>query len=190
MSMCIPLEEIKAITGASTDEKAVLQWQAVVGMVEGYLGRTLCKRDFCREKITLPYGLSRVVQTSHSPINSVYALEILDRDGSYQVDDSALSYGGNLIQVLDGGWNKLSGRHAAGAVAAVQVSYNAGLYGCVEEMPPVLLQALYDLLDYKYNTEAHYGFASEHLGDYSYSRGSFVRGLPAEIAGVLDGLNL
>lgn len=190
MAITIPLEKIKEITSATTDGQATQQWWAAVGLIEGYLGVTLFKTDFADEKITVPYGLSKVVAVKHKPVNSVSAFAVITGDGTYQAKTDALTFGGELIEVLSGFWSCFPRHILPQAVAAVQVSYNAGLYGDVGELPAVLLASIFDVLDYKYNTEAHYGLASEHLGDYSYSRGSFVRGLPAEIAGVLDGLQL
>lgn len=190
MSIIIPLEKIKQITGATSDAIATAQWRYAVGVIEGYLGVTLFKTDFKDEKITVPYGLSKVIATKHGPINSVCDFSVISSNGTYTAKTSALSFCGKLIEVLSGFWDCISVRILPQAVSAVQVSYNAGLYDDIAQVPDVLLESVFDLLDYKYNSDAHIGFTSEHLGDYSYSRGSFVRGLPAEIAGALDGLNL
>lgn len=190
MAITIPLEKIKEITGASDDAVATAQWNYAVGLVEGYLGVTLFKTDYTAEKITVPYGLSQVLVTKHGPINSVSAFSVITSDGTYQAKTNALSFNGHFMEVLRGFWSCFCGRVLPHAVAAVQVSYNAGLYDDISQLPAVVLESIFDLLDYKYNSDVHIGFASEHLGDYSYSRGNFVRGLPAEIAGALDGLNL
>lgn len=75
-------------------------------------------------------------------------------------------------------------------ISALKMTYNAGLYDSWTDLPGVLVEAIEELLKYKYTTDYKAGFTSEHLGDYSYSKGAMVRGLPVEIAGMLDGLVL
>lgn len=181
MSCGIPFDLIKSVTGATSDELAALQGRAIIGLIEGYLGVTLFKRDFINERITVPYAHSKIFKVKHGPLNSVSEMSLITCDADYQVSNKSLQLGYKAVEV--------SGKLPQG-IAAVKISYNAGLYADWWEVPGIIQQAAIDLLKYKFVTDSVAGFTSEHLGDYSYSKGSIVRGLPAEIAGMLDGVVL
>lgn len=177
----IPLDLIKRITGATSDAVASMQGRAIVQLIEGYLGVTLIKQDFQNERITVPYKHSRVFKTKHCPINSVSALNFITADATYQASQKKLLLGYHIVEVI--------GTLPVG-VSAVKITYNAGLYDSWADVPAIIQLAAEELLKYKFNPNYMAGFNSEHLGDYSYSKGSIVRGLPAEIAGMLDGVEL
>lgn len=177
----IPVEVVKSITGATDDAVATMQGNAIVQLIEGYLGVTLIKQDFQNERITVPYKHSRVFKTKHYPINSVSALNFITADATYQASQKQLMLGYHIVEVI--------GTLPVG-VSAVKITYNAGLYDSWADVPAIIQLAAEELLKYKFNPNYMAGFNSEHLGDYSYSKGSIVRGLPAEIAGMLDGVEL
>lgn len=188
----IPLDVVKSITGATSDEVAATQGRAIVGMMQAYLGLVLVKQDFVDEKVTVPYEFARVIKPRYAPINDVCNISVVTSEGTYKADTKPYSFGEYTIELLPRFWNCFSHYVIPAAVAAVKVSYNAGLYEEWGEVPAILQEAAQELLKYKYNAAYVAGFNSEHLGDYSYSKGAFAAnsGIPAEIAGMLDGLNL
>lgn len=186
----IPTDIVKSITGATDDAVAVGQGRAIVGMVQAYLGLVLLKQDFCNEKVTIPYHFSKVIKPRYAPINAVHNLGVITNNGTYKAEEKHLAVGEFTIEVLPSFWGCFHYNVLPSAVSAVEVSYNAGLYKNWAEVPGILQEAMQELLKYKYNADYAAGFQSEHFGDYSYTKGSFVKGLPAEIAGMLDGLNL
>lgn len=177
----IPFEIVKEITGAESDNLAAMQGRAVIGMLEAYLGVILIKRNFKNEKITVPYAKSHIFKAKHGPINSISELVMTAGDTDYSVPLDKVSFDSRYVEVK----GKLPAH-----ISALKMTYNAGLYDSWYDMPEVLLQAAEELLGYKYAADYKAGFTSEHLGDYSYSKGAMLRGLPIEIAGMLDGLVL
>lgn len=177
----IPLPIVKEITGAETDEQATVQIKCVQSMIEAYLGVMLIKTDYTDEKITLPYGWQSVLCPRFTPINSVAKVDFLRSDGTYEEHKGHLSIGKFSIELL--GRPRLQGH-----IAAAQISYNAGLYDDYSQAPALLVQAAEKLLAWNANPDAVRGFASEHLGDYSYTKGALVRGVPEVIAGMLNGI--
>lgn len=188
----IPVEVVKSITGTTDDAVATQQGAAIVGMLQSYLGLVLKKQDFSGEKVTIPYPFARVIKPKYAPINTVSTLEVIKSDGTYKADTSHLACGRFTIELLPTFWSFGCKHILPSAVAAVELTYNAGLYSTWTEVPAVLQEAAQELLKYKYNAAYAAGFQSEHLGDYSYTKGGFAAnsGIPAEIAGMLDGLNL
>lgn len=186
----IPVEVVKSITGATTDAIATAQGAAVVGMVQAYLGLVLVKQTFSNEKVTVAYEFQKIIHPKYAPINSVSDVKILTREGSYKAKTSALSVGEYVIELLPSFWWCFPKAVLPAAISGVEMTYNAGLYDTWTEVPGVIQEALQELLRYKFAVGYEAGFHSEHLGDYSYTKGTLVRGLPAEIAGMLDGLNL
>lgn len=177
----IPVEVVKSITGATDDAVATMQGNAIVQLIEGYLCVTLIKQDFQNERITVPYKHSRVFKTKHCPINSVSALNFITADATYQASQKQLMLGYHIVEVI--------GTLPVG-VSAVKITYNAGLYDSWADVPAIIQLAAEELLKYRFDPKFSAGYNSEHFGDYSYSKGSIVRGLPAEIAGMLDGVEL
>lgn len=188
----IPVEVVKSITGTTDDAVATQQGAVIIGMLQSYLGLVLKKQDFSGVKVTIPYPFARVIKPKYAPINTVSTLEVIKSDGTYNVDTSHLACGRFTIELLPTFWVFGCKHILPSAVAAVQLTYNAGLYSTWTEVPAVLQEAAQELLKYKYNAAYAAGFQSEHLGDYSYTKGGFAAnsGIPAEIAGMLDGLNL
>lgn len=186
----IPLATVKAITGATSDAVATQQGEAIIGLLQNYLGLVLKKQNFNNEKVTIPYPFSRVIKPRYAPINSVTSLGTITAEGTYEQSTKHLAVGEFTIEILPTFWSCFHYKVLPSAVSAVQISYNAGLFSTWQEVPAVLQEAAEELLKYKYNSGYVAGFNSEHLGDYSYSKGGFVNGLPVEIAGMLDGLNL
>lgn len=186
----VPVEVVKAITGATTDAEASAQGAAVVGMVQAYLGLVLVKQTFSNEKITIAYEFQKIIHPKYAPINSVTDVKILTSDGTYQANTSHLSVGEFVVELLPTFWWGFPKCVLPAAISAVEMTYNAGLYSSWTEVPGVIQEAIKELLKYKFAVGYEAGFQSEHLGDYSYSKGNMVRGLPLEIAGMLDGLNL
>lgn len=188
----IPAEVVKSITGTTDDAVAAQQGAAIVGMVQAYLGLVLVKQDFSGEKITVPYDFQRVIWPKWAPINSVSTIGVITHEGTYKADTKAISIGEYSIELLPRFWSFFPRSVIPAAVGAIELSYNAGLYTTWSEVPAVLQEAMQELLKYKYNAGYIAGFNSEHLGDYSYSKGALAAnsGIPAEIAGMLDGLNL
>lgn len=188
----IPLDVVKSITGATSDDVAATQGRAIVAMVQAYLGLVLVKQDFTNEKVTVPYEFSRVILPKHAPINDICNVGVVTHEGTYKGDTNALSFGEYTIEFLPRFWSFFPRVILPAAVGAIELSYNAGLYNDWSEVPAVLQEAMQELLKYKYNASYAAGFNSEHLGDYSYNKGAFAAnsGIPAEIAGMLDGLKL
>lgn len=189
----IPLEVVKEITGADSDALAATQGRAIVGMIQAYLGLVLVKQDFCNEKITVPYNFSRVIRPKYAPINSVSEIGIITNNGTYKADNTSyVAIGRFTVEVLPHFWRCFHHSPLPASVSAVEMSYNAGLYADWSEVPGVIQEAAQELLKYKYDEDCAAGFQSEHLGDYSYTKGAFAKnsGIPAEIAGMLDGLEL
>jgi hypothetical protein len=178
----IPLDKVKQITGAGTDAEAAAQINAVQEMIEAYLAVTLIKTDYTDEKITLPYGWQSVLRPRFAPINSVAQINFLKADGEYAPYQGHYAVGKISVELL-------CGQHP-GHIAAAQISYNAGLYDNFSQAPALLSQAAEKLLAWNANPDALNGFASEHLGDYSYTKGAMVRGVPEIIAGMLDGVKI
>lgn len=186
----IPVATVKAITGATDDNVAKQQGRAVVGILQDYLGLVLVKQNILAEKVTMPYKFSRIIKPRYAPINSVISFGLITHEGTYKTDNSALAIGEYSVEVLPKFWAFFHYTVLPSAVSAVEISYNAGLYTTWEEVPAVLQDAAQELLKFKYNSGFVAGYQSEHLGDYSYTKGNFVNGMPAEIAGMLDGLKL
>lgn len=188
----IPVATVKAITGATDDAVATQQGAAIIGMLQSYLCLVLKKQDFTGEKITVPYPFSRVIKPKYAPINSVTSISVLTSEGTYKAETGHLVSGEFTIEILPMFWDVRPHHVLPSSVSAVELSYNAGLYSTWNEMPAVLQEAAQELLKYKYNAGYAAGFNSEHLGDYSYTKGALAAysGIPAEIAGMLDGLNL
>lgn len=186
----IPVEVVKSITGTNSDAVATQQGAAIIGMLQAYLGLVLVKQDFAGEKVTVPYAFSRVLKPKYAPINSISSLGVITSNGVYKTETKHLAIGRFTFEVLPTFWTCYPRSVVPQAVAAVEVTYNAGLYSTWSEVPAVIQEAAQELLKYKFNDGYVAGFQSEHLGDYSYTKGGFVKGLPAEIAGMLEGLNL
>lgn len=186
----MPTELVKSITGATTDAVATAQGAAVVGMVQAYLGLVLVKQTFSNEKVTIAYEFQKIIHPKYAPINSVTSVGILTDNGTYKLSTNVLSVGEFVVELLPSFWCSFPKSVLPAAISAVQMTYNAGLYNSWTDVPGVIQEALQELLKYKFAAGYAAGFNSEHLGDYSYSKGTLVRGIPAEIAGMLDGLNL
>ena len=189
----IPVEVVKSITGTTDDAVATQQGAAIIGMLQAYLGLVLKKQDITGEKVTIPYHFSRVIKPKYAPINSVSEIGIITHNGTYKADETSyFAIGRFTVEVLPHFWSCFHYSILPSAVAAVEISYNAGLYTAWSEVPAVIQEAAQELLKYKYDSEYAAGYQSEHLGDYSYTKGSFAKnsGIPAEIAGMLDGLEL
>lgn len=185
----IPVDVVKSITGTTDNTVAQQQGEAVIGMLQNYLGLVFVKQNFNNEKVTVLYGLTKVIKPRYAPINSVSYLGVITHEGTYKARTEHLSIGEFTVELLNCFWNRFY-HLLPSAVSAVEISYNAGLFSNWNEVPAVLKEAAQELLKYKYNADYIAGFNSEHLGDYSYTKGAFVRGLPAEIAGMLEGINL
>lgn len=189
----IPTDVIKRITGTTDETEAVTQGRTIVGMVQAYLGLVLVKQNFCNEKITVPYNFSRVIRPKYAPINSVSEIGIITNNGTYKADENSyFAVGRFTVELLPHFWRCFHYSILPSAVAAVEMSYNAGLYANWSEVPGIIQEAAQELLKYKYDSEYAAGYQSEHLGDYSYTKGALAKnsGIPAEIAGMLDGLEL
>ena len=186
----IPVETVKAITGTTDNTVAAQQGAAIIGMLQNYLGLVLKKQDFAGEKVTVPYPFSRVIKPHYAPINTVSTLCVITDKGTYKTDTSHISVGEFTLELLPTFWALKFSNVLPSAISAVQVTYNAGLYAQWSEVPAIIQEAAQELLKYKCNANYVAGFQSEHLGDYSYTKGGFVKGLPVEVAGMLDGLDL
>lgn len=189
----IPVEVVKSITGTTDDTVATQQGAAIIGMLQAYLGLVLKKQDFTGEKVTIPYHFSRVIRPKYAPINTVSQVGIITNNGTYKADETSyFAIGRFTVELLPHFWRCFHYSILPSSVAAVEISYNAGLYTAWSEVPAVIQEAAQELLKYKYASEYAAGFQSEHLGDYSYTKGTFANnsGIPAEIAGMLDRLEL
>lgn len=181
MADLINLEKVKTITNAETDEDAKATLAAVVELIETYLGVKLLKADITAEKVTLPYDKMRVLRPRFSPINSVSELKFLRNDGAYDTLSRSYSVGKNTIEILTGSTPR-------GRIAAAEISYNAGLYDSYEDAAPAIKLAAEKLLAWLSDSAASGAFQSENFGGYSYTKGALVRGLPQDIAAILDGV--
>lgn len=190
MANIIPAETITAITGATDSGVITRQGETVMQMLEAYMGILLVKRDISDELITVTYDFSRIIKPKYAPLNSVSSLEVITRNGTYKADTRTLSVGKFTIEMLPQFWFCFPVQVLPKAVAAIKLSYNAGYYTTWVELPAILQQAALELLKYLFASGLKAGFHSEHLGDYSYTRGNIVRGLPVEIASMLDGVVL
>lgn len=186
----IPVETVKAITGTTDNTVAAQQGAVIIGMLQNYLGLVLKKQDFTNEKQPVPYKFSRIVKTRFAPINSVDSLYLLTHQAEYVASTADLAIGRFTVELLHSLWSGLNYQVLPDAVSAVKINYNAGLYDTWEEVPAILQEAAKELLKFKYDEDYAAGYQSEHIGDYSYTKGNLVKGLPAEIAGMLDGIEL
>ena len=176
----IPLGKVKEITGAKTDEQAAVQSRTIEHMIEAYTGQTLFKKDIANERITLPYGLQKVIRPECLPVNSVEEI----RYGDGQVYSGSVKCGTYGVEL-----GRTEGIKPQ--ISALEISYNAGLYDDFADTPAILQFAAEKLLYWFFvASEGITGFQSEHLGEYSYSKGNFVRGIPQEIASILDSVRL
>lgn len=188
----IPVEVVKSITGTTDDAVATQQGSAIIGMLQAYLGLVLKKQDFTGEKVTIPYHFSRVIKPKYAPINSVSSLGVITHNGTYKAETKHIAVGKWTFEILPTFWACFHYSVLPSAVSAVEVTYNAGLYSTWSEVPAVIQEAAQELLKYKFNNDYSAGFQSEHFGDYSYTKGTITSkgGIPAEIASMLDGLEL
>lgn len=183
----IPLEKVKQITKATTDEQAGLQLSAAVKLIEDYLGLVLFKTDFTDEKITIPYESMRIIRPAKKPINSVKEIKYYDW---HKCEYRKLEHNRYVIGNESLEFKELRDLRHNG-IAKVLLSYNAGLYDNLSQVPSILIFVIEKVLNYLFvSGNIGGGFQSEHLGDYSYSKAALVNGLPADIAGLLQGLNL
>ena len=190
MTNIIPAATITAITGATDANEIALQGCVVIEMLEEFLGVLLVKRDISEEKITLPYNFSKVLKTKFAPINSVSSLEVITHNGTYKAETKHLAIGAYTIELLPRFWACFPYPVLPKAVAAVKLSYNAGYFNKWQELPALIQEAAEELLAFKYASDFKAGFQSEHLGDYSYTKGKLVKGLPEEIASMLEAVEL
>ena len=171
---------MKQLTGATTDEQAAVQSRAIEQMIESYTGLTLFKKDITNERITLPYGLQKVIRPACLPVNSVEEV----RYGDGQVYEGAVKCGTYGVELTE-----LEGHKPQ--ISALELSYNAGLYDDFADTPAILQFAAEKLMYWFFvANEGITGFQSEHLGEYSYTKGSSVRGIPQEVANILDSVRL
>ena len=176
----IPLGKVKEMTGAKTDEQAAVQSRAIEHMIEAYTGLTLFKKDIANERITLPYGLQKVIRPEYLPVNSVEEI----RYGDGQVYSGSVKCGTYGVEL-----GRIEGIKPQ--ISALEISYNAGLYDDFADVSAILQFAAEKLLYWFFvANEGAGGFQSEHLGEYSYAKGNFVRGIPQEIASILDSVRL
>lgn len=183
----ISLSRVKEITKATTDEQAAGQLAAVTKIIEDFFGVVLFKTDFTDEKITVPYESMRIIRPAKTPINSVKEIKYYDwHKWEYRkLDHNRYVIGTESIEFKE----LRDLRH--NGIAKVLLSYNAGLYDNLSQVPAILTLAVEKVLNYLFvSGNIGGGFQSEHLGDYSYSKAALVNGLPADIAGLLQGLNL
>ena len=182
----ISFSRVRGITRATTDEQAAGQLAAVTKIIEDFFGVVLFKTDFTDEKITVPYESMRIIRPAKTPINSVTAVKFYDwHKNEYKTyAHTHFVIGNETIEFKEyKPWYH--------GVTKVLLSYNAGLYDDISQVPPILAVAAEKLLDYLFVSGSFGGaYQSEHLGDYSYSKAALVGGLPADIAGLLQGLHL
>lgn len=183
----ISLSRVKQITNATTDEQSGLQLSAAVKLIEDYLGLVLFKTDFTDEKITVPYESMRIIRPAKKPINSVKEIKYYDW---HKCEYRKLDHNRYVIGTESIEFKELRDLRHNG-IAKVLLSYNAGLYDNLSQVPAILTLAIEKVLNYLFvSGKIGDGFQSEHLGDYSYSKAALVNGLPADIAGLLQGLHL
>ena len=174
----IPLRKVKEMTGASTDETAAVQSRAIEQIIESHTGLTLMKKNIKNERITLPYGLQKVFRPACLPVNSVEEI----RYGDGQVYSGSVKCGTYGVEL-----GRIEGINPQ--ISALEISYNAGLYDDFADTPAILQFAAEQLLYWFFvSNKDTSGFTSEHLGEYSYTKGNLVRGIPQEIADILDRL--
>lgn len=189
----LDLETVKEVTKAKDDAQAAAQIEAVQELMEAYLNITFIKRDVSDEPVTLPYAKSSIISPQYVPINSVKEIKVLQNDGSYRAaTDIKYSVGKETVQILSGSLFAPGVMpRPAGQIAALKISYNAGLYDDYTQAPALLSSAAQGLLSWLFaDTEAMGGYSSEHLSDYSYTKASLVNGLPEGIASILDKVRL
>lgn len=189
----LDLETVKEVTKAKDDAQAAAQIEAVQELMEAYLNITFIKRDVSDEPVTLPYQRTRIISPQYAPINSVKEIKVLQNDGSYRAaTDIKYSVGKETVQILSGSLFAPGVMpHPAGQIAALKISYNAGLYDDYTQAPALLSSAAQGLLSWLYTDPyAMGGYSSEHLSDYSYTKAALVNGLPEGIASILDKVRL
>ena len=189
----LDLETVKEITKAKDDAQAAEQIEAAQELMEAYLNVTFIKRDIADEAVTLPYKKISIISPQYAPINSVKEIKVLQSDGSYRAAaDIKYSIGKETVQILAGSlFVPAVVPHPAGQIAALKISYNAGLYDDYTQAPALLSSAAQGLLGWLFaDTEAMGGYSSEHLSDYSYTKAALVNGLPEGIAAILDKVRL
>lgn len=189
----LDLETVKEVTKAKDDAQAAAQIEAVQELMEAYLNITFIKRDVSDEPVTLPYQRTRIISPQYTPVNSVKEINVLQNDGSYRAaTDIKYSVGKETVQILSGSLFAPGVMpRPAGQIAALKISYNAGLYDDYTQAPALLSSAAQGLLNWLFaDTEAMGGYSSEHLSDYSYTKAALVNGLPEGIASILDKVRL
>lgn len=188
----LDLETVKEITKAKDDAQAAAQIEAVQELMEAYLNVTFIKRDISDEAVTLPYPRARIISPQYAPINSVKEIKVLQSDGSYQAAaDIKYSIGKETVQILAGSlFVPAVAPRPAGQIAALKISYNAGLYDDYTQAPALLKSAAQGLLGWLTDPYAMGGYSSEHLSDYSYTKAALVNGLPEGIAAILNKVRL
>lgn len=189
----LDLETVKEVTKAKDDAQAAAQIEAVQELMEAYLNITFIKRDVSDEPVTLPYPRARIISPQYTPVNSVKEINVLQNDGSYRAaTDIKYSVGKETVQILSGSLFAPGVMpRPAGQIAALKISYNAGLYDDYTQAPALLSSAAQGLLGWLYTDPyAMGGYSSEHLSDYSYTKAALVRGLPEGIASILDKVRL
>ena len=189
----LDLETVKEITKAKDDAQAAAQIEAAQELMEAYLNVTFIKRDIADEAVTLPYKKISIISPQYGPINSVKEIKVLQSDGSYRAAaDIKYSIGKETVQILAGSlFVPAVVPHPAGQIAALKISYNAGLYDDYTQAPALLKSAAQGLLGWLFaDTEAMGGYSSEHLSDYSYTKAALVNGLPEGIAAILNKVRL
>lgn len=189
----LDLETVKEVTKAKDDAQAAAQIEAVQELMEAYLNITFIKRDIADELVTLPYPRAGIISPQYAPINSVKEIKVLQNDGSYRAaTDIKYSVGKETVQILSGSLFAPGVMpRPAGQIAALKISYNAGLYDDYTQAPALLSSAAQGLLNWLFaDTEAMGGYSSEHLSDYSYTKAALVNGLPEGIASILDKVRL
>ena len=189
----LDLETVKKITKAKDDAQAAAQIEAAQELMEAYLNITFIKRDIADEAVTLPYKKISIVSPQYAPINSVKEIKVLQSDGSYQAAaDIKYSIGKETVQILSGSLFAPGVMpRPAGQIAALKISYNAGLYDDYTQAPALLKSAAQGLLGWLFaDPDAMGGYSSEHLSDYSYTKAALVNGLPEGIAAILNKVRL
>ena len=188
----LDLETVKKITKAKSNDVAAEQIEAVQELMESYLNITYIKRDISDEAVTLPYKKISIISPQYAPINSVKEIKVLQSDGSYHAADIKYSIGKETVQILSGSLFEPGVMpRAAGQIAALKFSYNAGLYDDYTRAPALLKSAAQGLLSWLYaDPYAMGGYSSEHLSDYSYTKAALVNGLPEGIASILNKVRL
>lgn len=189
----LDLETVKEVTKAKDDAQAAAQIEAVQELMEAFLNISFIKRDVSDEPVTLPYAKSSIISPQYAPINSVKEINVLQNDGSYRAAaDIKYSIGKETVQILAGSlFVPAVVPHPAGQIAALKISYNAGLYDDYTQAPALLKSAAQGLLSWLYaDPYAMGGYSSEHLSDYSYTKAALVNGLPEGIAAILNKVRL